>query len=180
MKEPIELRRLRLTDKDAFLMALSKWDNDRGFLFASSYQSGMDFAEYFKIIQSREKGENLPPGYVPDTSLYGFLDGEMVGRLSIRHTLNDFLLKVGGHIGYGILPEFRKRGFAKSMLRQSLTEAQKLGLQKVLVTCDDNNIGSIKTIESCHGLLENKIDLQDGQPLKRRYWIIVPSLKNPW
>jgi predicted acetyltransferase len=90
---------------------------------------------------------------------------------SIRHSLNESLLKVGGHIGYGVLPPFRKRGFAKAMLAMALPVAKNLGLQRALLTCEDGNIASIKTIEANNGVLENVITVATDQPLKRRYWI---------
>jgi predicted acetyltransferase len=108
---------------------------------------------------------------VPDTSLFGFVDGKIVGRLAIRHRLNDFLLKIGGHIGYGVVPQFRRCGFAKNMLRLSLPIAYDLGIKRVLLTCDDDNIGSIKTIEANGGVLENVVPVGEGKSLKRRYWI---------
>lgn len=94
-----------------------------------------------------------------------------MGRLAIRHSLNDFLLKIGGHIGYGVVPQFRRMGYAKKMLELALPIAKELGVTKVLLTCDDNNLGSIKTIEANGGQLENTVASGDGKPLKRRYWI---------
>jgi len=114
----------------------------------------------------------LPSGFVPATFLRGFLnDGTIVGRLSLRHELNSFLSQYGGHIGYGVLPAYRNKGYAKEMLKQSLNFARDLKINKALLTCDDDNVGSIKTIEACNGVLENKINQKEGAPLKRRYWI---------
>lgn len=166
------VRRLTPTDEAAFFTALHKW-NEPNFTFASEFQPGTSFPDYLTLLADREAGRNLPPDRVPDTILYGFLGDEIIGRISIRHTLNDFLLKLGGHIGYGVLADHRRRGFAKSMLLQALPVAKDLGLNRVLLTCDDNNIGSIRTIEGCGGVLENKVSAGDGMPLKRRYWIDI-------
>lgn len=164
-------RKLTIKDEKAFLAAHKAWDANPGFQFFQGYESGMNFSDYLDLLNANERGERLPAGYVPATILCGFVGDDLVGRLAIRHTLNDFLLKIGGHIGYGVVPEFRRKGYAKAMLTLSLPIAKQLGIHKVLVTCDDDNIGSIKTIEACNGILENKIEVSEGKPLKRRYWI---------
>jgi predicted acetyltransferase len=82
-----------------------------------------------------------------------------------------FLAQWGGHIGYVVRPAFRRHGYATQMLRQSLPIARTVGLKRVLVTCDDTNIGSARVIERCGGILQNKLPGPDGQPPKRRYWI---------
>jgi predicted acetyltransferase len=169
------LRKLTIADEKPFLEAIEKWVEDPGFIFAQGYELGMAYMEFLETIQAQERGERLPQGWVPMTSLFGFQDGEIIGRLSIRHTLSDFLLKIGGHIGYGVLPEYRRRGFAVSLLKQSLPIAADLGINRALLTCDDNNIGSIKTIEACGGILENTVVVGHGAPLKRRYWIVTSA-----
>lgn len=169
----LELRRLRPDDERSFLSALEQWDASAGFMFVQFYDPKMSFREYLQLLADYEAGRNLPDGFVPSTTLCGFVDDDLVGRLSIRHTLNEFLHRIGGHIGYGVLPQFRRQGHAKAMLALSLPIAKDLGINKVLVTCDDDNLGSIKTIESCNGTLENKVDGGPDKPLKRRYWIAL-------
>jgi predicted acetyltransferase len=91
--------------------------------------------------------------------------------VSIRHRLNDWLLAHGGHIGYGILPEFRRQGFATQILEQSLIIARALGIDRALLTCDDDNIGSIRVIEGCGGHLDEQWPTTPGPVPMRRYWI---------
>lgn len=166
------LRRLELSDEKAFKKSVEDWEPNLGFEYYRGYVPGMNYQSYLSLLSDREKGVDLPEGFVSETSLFGFLaDGSIVGRLSIRHELNDFLFKIGGHIGYGVLPPFRKNGYAKEMLKQSLNFVRDLKINKALLTCDDDNVGSIKTIEACNGVLENKINQKEGLPLKRRYWI---------
>jgi predicted acetyltransferase len=98
-------------------------------------------------------------------------DSEIVGRISIRHELNDFLFNFGGHIGYMVRPLHRRQGHATEMLRQALEIAGSLGLKKVLLTCNDDNAGSIAVIESQGGVLENVVD-ETGKALCR-YWITL-------
>ena len=111
----------------------------------------------------------VPEGWVPAT-LYYLVDGEghVAGALDLRHYLNDGLY-YGGHIGYGMSPPYRGRGWAPLMLALGLEKAKALGIHRALVTCNDDNLPSARTIEACGGVLENVV-LEEGKPL-RRYWI---------
>ncbi|MEK7358656.1 MAG: GNAT family N-acetyltransferase [Bdellovibrionota bacterium] len=170
MKSSLVLRKLTATDESAFFRAHALW-NDPRLLFASAYRPGMPFPELLTALEDCAAGKNLLPGKVADTVVFGFVDGGIVGRLSIRHELNEFLRTIGGHIGYGVLEEHRRRGYATEMLRQSLPMARAIGIDRALLTCDDDNAASFKTIESCGGILENKVMDEDRRVLKRRYWI---------
>jgi predicted acetyltransferase len=140
--------------------------------FLHYHEEGMPFGRYIEVLAERARGENLPPDHVPSTFLFAFVDARIVGRVSIRHSLNGFLQRVGGHIGYVVVPEFRRRGYATMMLRQSVEIARTgLGINRILVTCDDDNTGSIRTIEKNGGVLENIISGPDLEKPKRRYWI---------
>lgn len=140
--------------------------------FLHYYEDGMAFRRYLQVLKEQVRGENLPPGYVPSTFLFAFAGSRIVGRVSIRHSLNAFLERVGGHIGYGVVPEFRRRGYATEILRQATAIAgRQLGLERVLVTCDDDNVASIRTIEKNGGVLENVVTGPDLAKPKRRYWI---------
>jgi len=98
-----------------------------------------------------------------------FVGERLVGVLKLRHYLNEFLEKHGGHIGYGIRPSERRKGYGDKILQLALPEAKKLGLEKVLLTCNDDNLGSISIIEKSGGILQDKIE--SGGKLTRRYWI---------
>jgi len=142
--------------------------------FLHYYEEGMPFARYIAVLELRARGEDLPAGHVPSTFLFAFSGPRIVGRVSIRHELNDLLLRVGGHVGYVVVPEFRRRGYATAILRQSIVIAHRsLGITRVLVTCDDDNVGSIRTIEKNGGVLENVVTGPDLIKPKRRYWIDV-------
>ena len=93
--------------------------------------------------------------------------------LNFRKNLNEFLLQSAGHIGYSVAPSERRKGYATKMLQLALQEAPKYGLTKVLITCTDDNVGSIGVIENNGGVLEDiRIDPYDNE-LTRRYWITV-------
>lgn len=142
--------------------------------FLHYHTKGMTFGRYLEVLAEQARGENVPEGFVPSTFLFAFVGTRIVGRVSIRHTLNAFLERVGGHIGYVVVPEFRRRGYATEILRQSLRIAHgQLGISRVLVTCDDDNVGSYKTIEKNGGVLENILSEPDLMKPKRRYWIKV-------
>lgn len=121
------------------------------------------------MVEDHRHGRSLDDDWVESSWLLAEVGGEVVGRSSIRFELNEFLLSEGGHVGYAVRPGHRRRGYATEILRQSLVVARAGGVQEVLVTCDEDNVGSAKAIETNGGLLENTVDV-DGVRL-RRYWI---------
>lgn len=101
-------------------------------------------------------------------------DREVVGFLSFRHDLNEWLREAGGHIGYSVRASRRRQGYASSALRLGLERAREIGLDRVLVTCDDDNVGSFRTIEGAGGVLQDVSDQSArGHALLRRYWITL-------
>lgn len=168
------LRHLTLCDEKQFFLALNEDWGD--FVFAHYFESlaSSRYEKYVEILPLFSKNGFLPEGHVPCTFLFAFDENDkIVGRVSIRHMLNENLLLVGGHIGYGVVPDERRKGYATKILDLSLKYISKhiKSLDKVLVTCDDGNVGSKKTIEKNYGVLENIIDVNDVK--KRRYWIEV-------
>ncbi len=169
----IKLRYLKLEDEEQFLKAMNqKWEEN--FVFAHYWESlaNCDFAKYVEISPKWAQGVGLPEGHVSASGLFAFnRKNELVGRTSIRHFLNEELLNVGGHIGYGVVPSHRRKGYATLILKESLIWMKENlpEIDRVLVTCDEGNIGSQKTIEKNGGVLED-IRLA-GIIKKRRYWI---------
>ena len=164
----MKLRPLSLADEAQALQAHSELAAD-SFEFLLGYSEGMAWPEYLEVLSNELSGTNLKEGRVPATFMIAENDGELVGRTSIRHELNDFLFSVGGQIGYGVRPSYRRRGFATDILRQSLTYIHRLGVTQVLVTCLEDNVGSMKVIESQGGVLENTVEFEGA--LWHRYWI---------
>jgi len=110
-------------------------------------------------------GTPRPEGKVPETILW-WVDGEeYLGRLSIRYELTDVLREFGGHIGYVVRPSARRQGHASAMMAASLPIARSLGIDPALLTCDADNAGSRRVIESNGGVLE------DQREDKLRFWV---------
>lgn len=141
--------------------------DDFNFLLKGGDQS---WEQWLTKVERDRAGIDLAPGRVPATMLFAVVGDDIVGRVHIRHELTPALLEEGGHIGYGVRPAFRRRGYASQILRQSLEVVRSLGVERALVTCDDDNPGSIGTIESCGGVLEDRRP-REGGALTRRYWI---------
>ncbi|MBQ6066258.1 MAG: GNAT family N-acetyltransferase [Clostridia bacterium] len=113
-------------------------------------------------------------GWVPD-SVFFLLDEDrdrLLGAVNIRHCLNDALMVTGGHIGDGIRPTERRKGYGTELVRLALLECKKLGIDRVLMTCDRNNIASAKTIVKNGGVLENE-GVNDEGIVEQRYWITL-------
>jgi predicted acetyltransferase len=134
-----------------------------------------DFNRFLRHLQIQQDRNKISPDLVPSTE-YWLIDGDehsgiYLGTLSLRHELNDMLMRVGGHIGYQIRPSQRRRGYGQELLRLGLQKTRLLDLTRVLVTCDENNIGSQKVIEYNGGLLENSVSVEGSPVRKLRYWI---------
>ncbi|MGO1369190.1 MAG: GNAT family N-acetyltransferase [Senegalia sp. (in: firmicutes)] len=129
------------------------------------------FDEWYSSFCNNLKEETVGEGLVPATTYIAVStdDGRLIGMIDIRHRLNDYLLKFGGHIGYSIRKSERHQGYATEMLKLSLTECLKLDIKKVLITCDKDNIASAKTIINNGGILENEIP--EENEITQRYWI---------
>jgi predicted acetyltransferase len=113
-----------------------------------------------------------PKGYVT-AHTYLFVDGEdrMLGAINIRHNLNGYLYNYGGHIGYGIRPSERMKGYGVKMLAMALPLAKEIGLEKVLITCHKENTPSRRIILRNGGVMENEVT-KDGRTIER-YWIAL-------
>lgn len=133
-----------------------------------------NFEGYVRYLQ-RQSTDDRRDGLVPETFFWLIDDGVYIGRLSLRHYLNDRLLQFGGHIGYEIRPTKRRMGYGKTILRLGLEQARQYGITRALVTCDDDNIGSAKIIEANGGVLENIVLLSHRPVATRRYWIDIPT-----
>lgn len=140
------------------------------FTFAFDYEPGGDFSLWLEQLSAQRDGKNVAPGRVAATFELAIVSKRIAGRVSVRHALNEFLLNQGGHIGYCVLPEFRGRGIGKRMLERGFEVTKGLGIQRVWVTCEDDNVVSRRIIEGAGGVYESSYFSVDGATLTRRYW----------
>lgn len=159
----LTLRALRPEDEDAAMQAQAELALD-GFTFLLDLDRAESFADYLALLERQRRGEDDHPGRVPGTFLVAEVGGELVGRVSIRHELNDQLRREGGHIGYGVRPGFRCQGYATRMLQLGLRRLADLGIDEALVTCDHHNVGSIRVIERCGGRHVDTVTNGEGVP----------------
>jgi len=150
---------------------IAEWEAAGGKIVPSAAdRKGRSFAEMEAAWKGGESEEAFAKGLVPAT-LY-FLEGEegrLLGAIHFRHVLNPRLEASGGHIGYGVRPSERRKGYASFMLGELLGALSGRGLEKVLLSCDEDNLGSRKTIEGRGGVLAEKA-LFEGVWI-RKYWI---------
>ena len=135
-----------------------------GFIRADDYESWLE-----KITGAQTAAQT---GWVNCSTYFACIDDKIVGTVQIRHTLNGSLLKEGGHIGYGVRPSERRKGYASLMLTLALVRCRDLGIDKALITCDKGNIGSAKTAVKNGGVLENEYAQENGNIIQR-YWITL-------
>lgn len=157
--------------KKEYLNALEEAKDDTGETRLMAIGKDQAFEAFVKLLSENAKGINLAVGHVPSSTFWLIDKNEFIGRVSIRHKLNKKLLQHGGHVGYYIRKSKRKMGYGKKILKLGLGEARKLGIRKVMVTCDDDNLASIKIIEENKGILENIIEEGEDKNKLRRYWI---------
>ncbi len=170
----VKLIKLSIDYYDELASMIEEWKIDQELnhtnhspwaIFKNDYH---DFKYYLDNLEMNEPKD----GKVPDSTFF-LLDidrNRLIGAVNIRHYLNEYLTMYAGHIGDGIRPSERGRGYATEMIRLALIECKKLGIEKVLMVCDKSNIASAKTIIKNGGILENEI-IDDKRNINQRYWI---------
>lgn len=125
-----------------------------------------DVESWIQICEDHRQGKNLPEGYSPATQYLAvrISDNKIVGMIQIRHVLVPFLELMGGHIGYSVAPDERKKGYATEMLRLVLPLAKELGINKVKISHVKENVGSQKVILNCGGKLDYEINYEGDLP----------------
>jgi predicted acetyltransferase len=166
----LRLRPLRPSDEATFLAAHRALARE-AFSFGLFYDEAMPWPAYLRALDRQRRDIAVADGLVPSTFLVAEVEGRLVGRTSIRHRLNEHLAREGGHIGYAIVEGQRRRGYATEVLRQSLVIARSVGVDRVLITCDDDNHGSAEVIVRGGGVFESLVASAEDGRLVRRYWV---------
>ena len=167
------MRELRVEDAlDAARVHKAMMELDNWPFLLSDYVQDEEFASYIDRVSSWKDEATVPEGRVSSTFLVALIDGEIAGRLSIRHRLNEFLGLVGGHIGYGVAPEFRGQGVATYMLKYGLEFMRERGEERIFISCHSENEASRRIIEKCGGEFAALVPhpFENGE-LYRTYWI---------
>lgn len=136
----------------------------------------MTYKEWLdNVIKCQGKDYAESKGKVAATTYFTIResDNKIIGMVNFRHYLNEYLKNFGGHIGYGIRPTERKKGYAKIQLYLVLLEAQKMGIDKVMVDCVDTNEASEKVIKSLGGVFEREVYEENKKVTLHNYWINV-------
>jgi predicted acetyltransferase len=131
-----------------------------------------DFRGLLKRLHDCSKGINIPDGFVPHSSFW-LIDAHdrVIGVSNVRHGLTDKLRHEGGHIGYGIRPSERKKGYGTILLKKSLEKAREIGISKALITCDKQNLGSVGVILKNDGKFDSEEFIDTRGCVIQRYWI---------
>ncbi|MET9916923.1 GNAT family N-acetyltransferase [Streptomyces sp. NPDC006435] len=166
------LRASWLTARDEWAPGSHQDGSGLGLASGADLDNPEDFSAWVgRLRQQSDRSVAPEEGRVHATHWWIVEGDDYLGAIDLRHGLNDFLLDAGGHIGYSIRPSARRRGLATWALGAVLPEARALGLERVLVTCDDDNVGSARSIERNGGVLEDV--RTTGAGVKRRYWIAL-------
>lgn len=169
----LKLVRYDEISEENYIDYISEWEIHKEKIVPSATRrDGRSFSDMMNQWQEDETDIPVTKGLVPAT-LYFLTDdsGRILGGIHFRHYLNEQLSQNGGHIGYGVRKCERRKGYAREMLKLLLEKIKKLDLDRVLITCDDDNVGSAKTIESCNGIMHDKVVFENE--VTRRYWIIL-------
>lgn len=136
-------------------------------------QNADTFEKWYSAIIDNSNEKTVRNGLVPATTYLSIRksDSKLVGMIDIRHKLNEYLLNFGGNIGYSIRKTERRKGFATEMLKLALEKCKDMRMDKVLITCDKDNIASAKTILINGGILENEVP--EDNSITQRYWITL-------
>ena len=160
-----QLISLSACHEEALKVFLKEFEESGDELHGYFFDQSMRIEQVISTLEAWERGDDLPDGWVPNSTWFWENGGVLQGVINVRHCLNPELEKSGGHIGYSVAPSQRQQGVATSMLRSALIHCIELEIPRAMVICDSGNVGSVKAIEANNGVLERE---ENG---RRWYWI---------
>ncbi len=159
----------KIEDKADWLKYVEEFHESNPESHPLDFHLGEDFEEWLKKKEDERAGKNLEEGRVSSSVFFLKREGEdrILGHISIRHSIDkEFLAEVGGHIGYGVRPSERGKGYATEMLQLALAECKKLGITNAMITCKKNNLASAKVISNNGGVKRDEINFR-GEAFNR-------------
>ncbi|SDJ83844.1 Predicted acetyltransferase [Catalinimonas alkaloidigena] len=173
----MELIRPTRAYAESFMEAMEELQQHGEAVFWNEIGSPASAEAYLRLVTQHAQGNALPPAWNAYSTFWLVDGGVFIGESRIRHQLTMFLRTIGGHIGYTIRPGQRRKGYGTTILRLTLPEAHRLGIDPALITCDETNIGSRKIIEANGGVFETANDQGKGKPRKLLFWASTSPAK---
>ena len=167
--EPAPRYKAAILDAVAEMQAIGEWD-------ISPDAFAARFDDMLRELAAARDPATAPPGVLPYEDFWLMEKDTWIGLLTLRPQINEQFLDSGGHIGYVVRPSKRRGGYGTVLLRLGLDKARERGLQRVLLTCNETNIGSRKIIEANGGQLENAVVVAGQDDKKLRYWISLDEM----
>jgi predicted acetyltransferase len=169
----LSLVKLAPKHRQSFLSLVEDFHTAGEYRFQADLEQMHDnFDEYTQRLLGMEMGIGLPEGMVPQTTLWLVKDKNyLIGKSHLRHQLTSTLEHHGGHIGYFVRPSERGKGYGTCLLKLTLGAAYNIGLSRILITCDTDNVPSARVIEKNGGVLENQLISNVSEVMISRYWI---------
>jgi predicted acetyltransferase len=171
MNNNIRLEEVKSDDKinDELYEMLRNIEPENGFVNLAYDISQRDFATFIEKAIKQKTPPNIERTKIAQTTFWMSSDRKYIGYAKLRHKLDEDTLKKGGNISYAIRKEERNKGYGSIILKLVIEEAKKIGLDRVLVTCTDDNRYSKRIIESIGGRFDSTFEDE------LRYWIEVDS-----
>ncbi len=168
-----------LEDKDKWIDYIKEYRMDNPKAMPLSCTEDVNYEAWLERMKEEHSGINLKSYKIP-TSVYFLMNGDrIIGNLTIRHNIEtEFFALYGGHIGYGIRPSERNKGYGTKLLHLALEKCDELGIENVMISCKKDNIASSKVIENNGGVLEEIVFMPVDNTKLRKYWINVKEELN--
>ena len=132
-------------------------------LYGSALLGKKTYDDWLVQLKNNSDKNTVDPKWVVSSTYFAVSDEKIIGMIDIRHTLNQYLQNYGGHIGYGVHPAERNKGYATEILLLGINYCKDLGLKKIMLVCHKENHGSRRTIEKCGGKFDREFTYTDGE-----------------